>query len=465
MAKQEITAIFDIGKTNKKFFLFDNDLNEISREYTRLEQIEDEDGFPTEDLKSLEKWMRECMDKTLANPAYDVKHLNFSTYGASLVHLDENKEIATHFYNYLKPFPEDLLEEFLDKNGGPRDFAINSSSPVMGMLNSGLQLYFLKYKKPDLFGKIQHSLHFPQYLSYLYSGKMVTDYTSLGCHTGLWNFTEKSYHNWVKNEGVDRLFPELVKSNTSFPTQIGNHTIDVGVGVHDSSSALIPYLNVSPEPFMLISTGTWSICMNYYNNEPLTKSELDKDCLTFMGMDGRSVKASRLFLGEEHKEQIRALYAHFNLSQGYYKQLRFDADIFAKANSHSEKKFRFKYLKPEVYGLEQAASTNLSDFENFDEAYYRFLIELCELQVASAKLAIGNSGVEKIYIDGGFSSNDMFVHILNIMMPNWKIYITDFALGTALGAALLVSNRKIEPGFLANKYNTKMHEPTGLPSL
>ena len=465
MAKQEITAIFDIGKTNKKFFLFDNDLNEISREYTRLEQIEDEDGFPTEDLKSLEAWMKDCMDKTISNPDYGIKHLNFSTYGASLVHLDKNNDIATHFYNYLKPFPEELLEEFLEKNGGQRDFAIDSSSPVMGMLNSGLQLYFLKYRKPELFAKIRHTLHFPQYLSYLYSGKMVTDYTSLGCHTGLWNFKEKKYHQWLADENITGLFPELVTSNTFFPTQIGSHTIDVGVGVHDSSSALIPYLNVSPEPFMLISTGTWSICMNYYNNDPLTKSELDKDCLTFMGMDGRSVKASRLFLGEEHKEQIRALYAHYNLSLGYYKKLRFNPEIYARAKSHEGKMFHFKYLKPEVYGLQQADVTDLSVFETFEEAYYRFLIELCEIQVASAKLAIGSSGVDKIYIDGGFSANDMFVHILNILMPDWKIYITDFALGTALGAALLVSNRKIEPGFLANKYNTKMHQPTSLSSL
>ncbi|AEV33010.1 pentulose/hexulose kinase [Owenweeksia hongkongensis DSM 17368] len=465
MAKHEVTAIFDIGKTNKKFFLFDDDLNEISREYTRLEQIEDEDGFPSEDLKTLEKWMKDCMDKTLANPDLKVKHLNFSTYGASLVHLDKNNAVASSFYNYLKEFPEDLLEEFLEKNGGLRDFAINSSSPVMGMLNSGLQLYYLKYRKPEIFKNIKHSLHFPQYLSFLYSGKMVSDYTSLGCHTGLWNFKKQEYHQWMHDENIYPLLPKLVPSNSCFSTQIGGQTIDVGVGVHDSSSALIPYLNVSPEPFMLISTGTWSICMNYFNNEPLTKSELDKDCLTYMRMDGRSIKASRLFLGEEHKEQIRALYAHFNLSMGYYKKLTFEPEVYLKAKSHEGKKFRFKYLQPEAFGITQAAQNDYTIFETFEEAYYRFLIELCELQVASANLAIGNSGVEKIYIDGGFSSNIMFVSILGLMMPNCRIFITDFALGTALGAALLVSNRKIEPGFLASKYNTKMHEPVSLSHL
>lgn len=47
---ENVTAIFDIGKTNKKFFLFDADFQEVYREYTSIEPIEDEDGHPTENL-------------------------------------------------------------------------------------------------------------------------------------------------------------------------------------------------------------------------------------------------------------------------------------------------------------------------------------------------------------------------------------------------------------------------------
>ena len=59
---QEVTAIFDIGKTNKKFFLFDTEYQEVYREYVSFDLVEDEDGHPTEDLKSLEIWLKEVFD-------------------------------------------------------------------------------------------------------------------------------------------------------------------------------------------------------------------------------------------------------------------------------------------------------------------------------------------------------------------------------------------------------------------
>ena len=39
--KQKVTAVFDIGKTNKKFFLFDKDFKEVYKEYTSFKEIED----------------------------------------------------------------------------------------------------------------------------------------------------------------------------------------------------------------------------------------------------------------------------------------------------------------------------------------------------------------------------------------------------------------------------------------
>ena len=44
-----VTAIFDIGKTNKKFFLFDDDLKEVHQEYQQFDLIEDDDGEPGEE--------------------------------------------------------------------------------------------------------------------------------------------------------------------------------------------------------------------------------------------------------------------------------------------------------------------------------------------------------------------------------------------------------------------------------
>src|SRR5205085_6586159 len=131
---------------------------------------------------------------------FEVKAINFSTYGASFVYIDENGDPVTPLYNYLKPYPEALKKKFYDDYGGEEAFSSRTASPVLGSLNSGMQLYRLKYEKPEVFKKIKHALHLPQYLSYLISGRAYSDLTSIGCHTNLWDFQNKHYHEWVIKE-------------------------------------------------------------------------------------------------------------------------------------------------------------------------------------------------------------------------------------------------------------------------
>ncbi len=52
-------AIFDIGKTNKKVFLFDEDYKIRFEKSTELPEIQDEDGFPCEDIHALTQWVKD----------------------------------------------------------------------------------------------------------------------------------------------------------------------------------------------------------------------------------------------------------------------------------------------------------------------------------------------------------------------------------------------------------------------
>src|SRR6202035_5980024 len=122
-------------------------------------------------------------------PKMAIGGVNFSAYGASFVHLNQDGRIITPLYNYLKPFPPDLQLEFYEKYGGKAGFSMRTASPVLGNLNSGLQIYRLKYEQPGLFDKIRSSLHLPQYLSWLPTNEIYSDITSIGCHTGLWDFS------------------------------------------------------------------------------------------------------------------------------------------------------------------------------------------------------------------------------------------------------------------------------------
>ena len=101
-----------------------------------------------------------------ARKQFDIKALNFTTYGASFVYIDEDGNPVAPLYNYLKPYPEELKKKFYDTYGGEENFSKITASPVLGSLNSGMQLYRIKHEKPELFKKIKHALHLPQYLSY-----------------------------------------------------------------------------------------------------------------------------------------------------------------------------------------------------------------------------------------------------------------------------------------------------------
>ena len=456
---QRVTAIFDIGKTNKKFFLFDEEFNEVERQYIRFDEIPDEDGFLGENLPELVSWMKDTFSALLSNPKYSVQSLNFSTYGASLVHLDERNEPVGAFYNYLKPFPEHLKSAFLAKYKDQASFEMETASPFMGHLNSGLQLYYIKHERPDLYAKIRKSVHFPQYLSSLFTGKFVTDYTSLGCHTGLWDFKENRYAEWVTNEGFDSLLAPVVASNELHTVTASGKTFKVGVGVHDSSSALIPYINATDEPFALISTGTWSICMNFFNEDSLTTRELEADCLNFLSIKGSSVKASRLFLGKHLSNKAKMLCDFFEVPYQSYKSLSWSDDFRSKRFDKKNLMFNHELLKPERFGYVNNDEPDYSVFESYEDALYHLMDELTDLQIASLKLSIGTSEVKKIYIDGGFSASEVFVQFLANKLSNYEIYSTSFSLGTALGAALLVNYRTLPNDFLKNNYQVKKHTP------
>lgn len=440
MEPQKVTAIFDIGKTNKKFFLFDGDFNEVYKVYHRMETTTDDDGDPCESLTGLTDWVKNTLEASLFLPQFQITKLNFTSYGATLVHLDGEGQPVTALYNYLKGFPKDLMDTFNDTYGDQEQLSRETSSPALGMLNSGLQLYWLKHTKPVLFSKIKYSLHLPNYLSFLFTGRMVSEYTSIGCHTALWDFQKNSYHVWVISEGLDKILPAAVNTNETILKTINKQEISIGVGVHDSSSALLPYIQNEKEPFLLLSTGTWAISINPFNSTELTAQELSQDCLHFLGIQGNPIKISRLFIGEEHKIQIEKLYAHFSLKTGYYKKLNFDPTQYQIAIKRKSKLFRFEYLRPELFGIDQADKTELSIFGNFEEAYYCFLHELTELQVASMNLVLNNAPVKRIFIDGGFNANEIFVGMLREKLKPIPIETTDFALGTALGAAILVNS-------------------------
>ncbi|HQF48782.1 carbohydrate kinase [Flavobacterium alvei] len=428
-----VVAIFDIGKTNKKVFLFNENYQIVWEKSVILAETVDEDGFPCENIVELSQWVADRLTELKELKEYVLKAINFSTYGASFVYLDEQGKSLTPLYNYLKPYPETLLENFYPKYKGKKKFAVKTASPILGSLNSGMQIYRLKEEKPELFAKVKYCLHLPQYLSSVLTHHYFTDITSIGCHTGLWNFKKMKYHKWVTNEGIIDKLPPI--QNVEETIKIENE-ISVGIGLHDSSSALIPYTINFTEPFVLLSTGTWSISLNPFNDTPLTSEELKKDCLCFLQNKRIPVKAARLFAGNTHEVQSKRISDHFNLPKDFYKEITYNKDIIADLRITNFKEIS---LNKDRY-IEKCPfeNRNLDNFKNYEIAYHQLIMDIIAQQVLSTKLVIHNSPVKKVFVDGGFSKNSIFMNLLAQAFPEMEVYAASMAQASALGAALSV---------------------------
>jgi sugar (pentulose or hexulose) kinase len=399
--KMSHCLLFDIGKTNKKAFVFDENYRIVWKKTAQLSETTDDDGDPCDDIFLLKNWVLETVTEIGRDPRFQIRAANCATYGASFVHLDAGLQPVAPLYNYLKPFPKDLLDWFLNQYGGAEKLSLETASPLLGHLNSGLQLLWLKHRKPMIFNKIKWSLHLPQWVARVISEGLeapppafapAAEMTSLGCHTMLWDFQKNDYHDWAKAEGIAQKFPPIHPLSFVAP--------HAGVGLHDSSAALIPYLASFREPFVLISTGTWCISLNPFNAAPLTAAELSQDCLCYLTPAGKPVKAARYFGGHEHDEAVRRLAAEHSVPP----------DFFQK--------------KPHEEGA--------AVFEK----YAAFMRQLVEKQAASTRLAIGESAVRRIFVDGGFSKNELYMRLLAAHFPEMEVFSAKVPQASALGAAM-----------------------------
>ncbi len=432
-----VIAVFDIGRTNKKIFLFDEHYHIRYEKETHLTETQDEDGFECQDVFALKSWVQQSISEVFLLPEFEIKAVSVSAHGASFVNTDAHGVPVTPLYNYLKPFPEQLQKRFYQHYGN--DLPKITASPPSGNLNSGLQLYRIRNERPELFEKISYALHLPQYISYLLTGQMSSDITSIGCHTHLWDFNKNQYHEWVIKEKIAERLAPIRKANEVVLSLLNGKTIPVGIGLHDSSAALIPYLKNADEEFLLISTGTWCISLNPFNHSPLTDEELQKDCLCYLSFEGKPVKASRLFAGQEHEEQVKRIANHFHTTEDFYKSIAYHEELASRLAEQT-----IPVLMKDFSGGTSPSAfvqRDLSEFDSVDEAYHQLLIDIINQQVISTRLILKKTNVNRIFVDGGFSKNPIYMNLLAKGFPEMNVYGASVAQASALGAALVLHDQ------------------------
>lgn len=439
--RPNIIAVFDIGKTNKKRLLFDENYEVVGEESTSFPEQVDEQGFSCEDIDLLSSWILQHVQKLETSKQFNLKAINFSTYGASLLYLNQQGKRIAPLYNYLKPYDENLLRQFYDHHGPKDKISVETSSPAMGHLNSGLQLYW--FKQQPQFSSLHTVLHFPQYLSFQLTGERYAEMTNVGCHSLLWNFSTRQYHSWLHQEGLSRYLLPVIHGNHSIRRmKADNSEMEVGIGLHDSSAAIVPYLLSFSEPFAILSTGTWTISLNPFNSTLPQLQELDKGSLCYQTFDGKPVKVSMLFAGHDHDQQVKRIADYFGMNVDYFRSLPY--------NSQWEQAIRDDQIlheiiknyhpdsptDPSVFHLRE-----LHSFKSPDHAYHHLMTDLIYRQVKATRSVTDNSEVKRLYVDGGFSKNAIYMQMLSNAFPDMNVFSTEMVQGTALGAALVIHDK------------------------
>lgn len=433
---KKVVAIFDIGKTNKKLLLFDKNFELVFRNSIKFDEIVDDDNFPCDDIESIENWIKGEVKRIQEEGVYAIKAINFSTHGATLVYLDKEGKRITPLYNYLKPLDHVDFEDLYQRFDGVGEFSRRTASPAYGMLNAGLQMYWLKYFKPDAWEKVETILHYPQYLSYLFTKNVRADFTSIGAHTAIWDFDKMNYHNWLSVENID--LPKPTNGKQAIMAKVNGESIAIGSGLHDSSASIIPLLDKNDgNEFVLLSTGTWIISMNPFSRETLTQHQLENNCLCFMTPDKQQVKSSMQFLGRIHEAHVEAFSSYFMVDKDTHLHLTLDEAQCVKI--HSSRSMIF--LDDKIDTQFEVKDFLLSKFENYKSAYYQLIFEISKKVIDAVDLIVDEkSNLKAIYISGGFNRNRIFIQFIKLMRPDIVVKIPKVKNESALGAALLMKD-------------------------
>ncbi len=427
MKKDKAIVVFDVGKTHKKCFVFSLNFKLLFQKSIQVDEIPDEDGFESDDLKTILEWMEGLLEQLLIR--YAVKTVNFSAHGASFVLIDYNGDPLLPMYNYLKPVDSEIEKEFYQAYP---NLELSSASPRSGFLNSGFQLYWLKKNRQKKFKQVQLALHLPQFFHYYFTGNSVSELSSIGCHTSLWDYSSANYQDWLIQEEISDLQAPISSSEKTSEGVNLLKGVSVGIGLHDSSAALVPYLKAVKKSFILLSTGTMNVALNPFCNQSLLESDLNQGCLNYMTPNGQSVKASRFFMGGAHEQLSKSIASYFDCSSDFFKTIDYDPLEFDQTIPLSDTNWS---ISSTDFSLPKEIFKNYSSPTG---AYYAIMKTLLQIQFTSLAFILRGVKIERIYLDGGFQKNQIFIKHLARSFVDLEVYCSDFSLGAALGAALSV---------------------------
>jgi rhamnulokinase len=303
------------------------ELREISRFPNKIIEA---NGHFYWDFLSLYQYIIEGL-KIVADEEIEIKSIGIDTWGVDFVCFDKNGETLGNPYSYRDPHTNDAQENFFKII--PRDKVYKSTGIQFMNFNSLFQLSAMKSHQSSILPIADKILFMPDALSYMLTGKMVTEYTIASTSQILdaknrrfdpvllkaVGLTEKNFGKFVfPGEVIGTLSPSVQKQ-----TGLGAVPV-IAVAGHDTASAVaaVPALDKN---FAYLSSGTWSL-MGIEAETPIINDE--SFALNFTnegGLEG-SIRFLKNICGMWLLERCRAEWGSTS-EENAYGQLIADAKV------------------------------------------------------------------------------------------------------------------------------------------
>ncbi len=449
-------AVFDIGKTNKKFVLFDSALKPLMIRRCSIGTKPSPDGFDLEDVEGIETWMMEELRS--ASREVPIRVISISTHGASVVCVGEDGTPSVPPVAYTNEVPEELHREFFQRFGSPDKLQEQTATAeVRPLINVGKLLFFLSRRYPEQFRRTKHILFYPQYFAYRLTGVPSAECTYVGCHGYLWNPHKNDWSIVAEGLGIRNLLPEKVGKPTEVLGQITPQVAKksgldpstiVTKGIHDSNSSMIPYLISQTEDFVLNSTGTWCVAMHETKDITFQKDELGKMVFYNLSFRGSPIKTSILPGGLEldtYWNILKRMHGREDdpgWNATLYQEVAREGKVFVLP-SVLRGAGQFPRSQPRVvekgstYPLEvlERGDAFPPSFRDYPNALAAINLSVA-IQSMIALQRVGLADGVKVFIEGGFRKNEAYLSLLAALLPQNPIYVTNFEEATSVGAAL-----------------------------
>lgn len=435
--------VVDIGKTLSKVSLWSRDGRMIDRA-TRPNAIVEEGGIRRLNVAGIGQFLRQSLDR-MGRPT--VEYIVPVAHGAAVAALCPTG-LAIAPLDYEQDLPADVLDEYRQARA---PFAETGSPALPGGLNFGAQLFWLDRLHPTAMASAT-LVPWAQYWAWFLSGEAVSEVTSLGCHSDLWNPTSGQFSTLALAQGWAGRFAPLASASQviglirpEIATSSGlSPETKVLAGIHDSNAALLAargFAEIANNEATVLATGTWFIAMRLMKQAwaPASLPE-DRDCLVNVDAFGKPLPSARFMGGRETELLVQSDTRSVDTKEDQSHLLAAVEQVVASGAMVLPTLVPGNGPFPRGQGgwLKRPADWNA---RRAGACLYAALVADAALDLIGTR--------DRVLVEGRFAAAEVFVRALASLRPGTAIYTANAQNDVSFGALRLINPELVSEGKLA----------------